>query len=271
MYNEKTMKNSLRSRLLQLFDYNPETGEIRRRETTGSRARAGDVVGTPAHQGHLVVRVDGRLILAHQIAWIITNGALPDGVIVHINGDKTDNRIANLAAMSKREAHAKTRATEIDSSNVHEIFEYANGALLWKKSLSGKNRVAGNEAGHRNLDGYIVVEVAGKGIAAHRIVWLMHSGGWPTREIDHINGVRDDNRIENLRDVARRTNSENRRRPIKSSKTGFLGVTMLGEGRYRARIRSGSNLISLGVFGTAEQAYAAYVEAKRRLHEGCTI
>jgi len=265
------MRSAIYSRLLELFHYNPATGEVKRRATTGSRARAGDVVGTLARQGHLVVRVDGHLIAVHRIAWIITNGAPPDGVIVHINGDKKDNRIANLAAASKREAHAKTRAKGIDASNVHEIFEYANGNLLWKESLPGKNRVAGNAAGHLNLDGYIVVEVAGKGIAAHRIVWLMHSGKWPSGEIDHINGVRDDNRIENLRDVVRQTNSENRRRPAKGSRTGFLGVTMLGDGRYRARIRTGAKLISLGVFETAEQAYTAYVEAKRKLHEGCTI
>ena len=270
-YNEYEMSQLLRERLIELFAYDCETGELRRRLSTGSRARAGDVVGTKAAQGHLVVRVDGSLMFVHHIAWTIANGANECGVIVHLNGDKADNRLKNLAVMSKREAHAKMKAEDLSTENVSEIFEYSDGNLFWRRSLTGKNRIAGNKAGYRNSDGYIMVEVAGKAVAAHRVVWLMHTGRWPTGEIDHINGVRDDNRIENLRDVTRQANTENRRLPARSSETGALGVTLTKGGRYRARIRSKGRLLSLGVFGSAEEAHAAYVEAKRRLHAGNTL
>lgn len=270
-YNRQDMSQTLRERLIDLFAYNPETGELRRKASTGSRARAGDVVGSKAAQGHLVVRVDGRLMFVHQIAWTIANGTHEGGVIVHLNGDKEDNRLKNLALMSKREAHAKTKAEDLSAKNVSEIFEYSDGSLFWRRSLTGKNRIAGNKAGYRNRDGYIMVEVAGKAVAAHRVVWLMHTGRWPDGEIDHINGVRDDNRIENLRDVTHQANTENRRLPVRSSATGALGVTLTKDGRYRARIRSDGRLISLGVFGSAEDAHAAYVEAKRRLHAGNTL
>lgn len=102
-------------------------------------------------------------------------------------------------------------------------------------------------------------------------VWLMHTGRWPDGEIDHINGVRDDNRIENLRDVTHQTNAENRRRPVRASETGALGVTLTKDGRYRARICSKGRLLSLGVFGSADEAHAAYVLGKRRLHAGNTL
>ena len=270
-YNEYDMSQPLRERLIDLFAYDPETGELRRKASTGSRARAGDVVGTKAAQGHLVVRVDGRLMFVHHIAWTIANGAKEGGVIVHLNGNKEDNRLANFALVSKREAHAKTKAEGLSAKNVREIFEYSDGSLFWRRSLTGKNRIAGNKAGYRNCDGYIMVEVAGKAVAAHRVVWLMHAGRWPDGEIDHINGVRDDNRIENLRDVTHQTNAENRRRSVRASETGALGVTLTKDGRYRARICSKGRLLSLGVFGSADEAHAAYVAEKRRLHAGNTL
>lgn len=108
-------------------------------------------------------------------------------------------------------------------------------------------------------------------LSGQRVVWLMHTGRWPDGEIDHINGVRDDNRIENLRDVTHQTNAENRRRPVRASETGALGVTLTKDGRYRARICSKGRLLSLGVFGSADEAHAAYVLGKRRLHAGNTL
>lgn len=210
-------------------------------------------------------------MLAHQIAWVITKGVMPDGRLKHVNGDKTDNRINNLTIATKHELHAHTKARPVDAVDVHSIFEYSGGRLFWRNSLSGKNRVAGKEAGHLNQDGYVVVQVAGKTAAAHRIVWLMHHGSWPVGEIDHRNGVRHDNRVENLRDVGHKTNTENRRNAVAGSQTGLLGVSVIKGRRYRARIRTDGKLVSLGIFDTAEAAHAAYVAAKRKLHAGNTL
>lgn len=239
--------------------------------SVGSRAKAGAIAGTKTAKGYVCVRVDGRLLLVHQVAWVITHGSMPSGVISHLNGDNADNRLVNLTDTTKMDAARTIKAQPLSAENVHQVFDYKNGGLFWRKSLTGKSRIAGKEAGCLNQDGYVVIEVANKGIGAHRIVWLMHHGAWPKGEIDHLNGIRHDNRIENLRDVAHITNSENRRTSMNDSKTGVLGVTEFKGGKYRARIRSNGILVSLGIFDTVEQAHASYVDAKRKLHAGCTL
>ena len=98
----------------------------------------------------------------------------------------------------------------------------------------------------------------------------MH-GEWPADEVDHINGDSTDNRLCNLRSVSREVNQENIRRAKRNSKTGLLGVMHTRGGKYRSAIRVRGVFHHLGHFDTAEQAHAAYVEAKRRLHEGCTL
>lgn len=265
------IKPPTRQRLLELLCFNPESGALYWAKTIGSRATAGGIAGSLTSQGYRVVRVDGELWRAHHLAWMLHHGDWPTNIVIHINGDKADNRIANLKIGTKREAHAHTRAAPITKHNVHDIFDYDDGTLRWKDSLSGKSRIRGAAAGYVNGDGYIVVETGGKAVAAHRIVWLMHHGVWPQGEIDHLNGVRNDNKIENLRDVERLTNTENRRSASRHSRSGWLGVEQLKSGQFRARIRSRGTLHELGIFSSGEDAHSAYVEAKRRIHAGNTL
>jgi HNH endonuclease/AP2 domain len=103
------------------------------------------------------------------------------------------------------------------------------------------------------------------------VAWLIVYGAWPSKNIDHINGVKTDNRIANLRDVSQSINGENRAAPRKSTRSGFLGVTKDKDGKFRAQISVGGKNTHLGVFAVAEEAFAAYLSAKRRLHVGCTI
>lgn len=218
-----------------------------------------------------MIRIDGTLWYAHHLAWLVHTGRWPDGLVVHINRNRDDNRPENLSIATKEAAHAHTKAKQISAQNVHEIFTYDAGKLRWRGRLTGRHRVPDEEAGGLNQCGYVVVEVGGKAVGAHRIVWLMHTGSWPTCEIDHINGVRHDNRIENLRDVDRTFNAENRRKASIKSKVGLLGVSTLPSGRFRARIRSKGVLHELGIFDSAELAHSAYVDAKRKLHAGNTL
>jgi len=89
--------------------------------------------------------------------------------------------------------------------------------------------------------------------------------------LDHINGVRSDNRLENLRDASDTLNAENKHVAQKNSKTGLLGVTVHDATHFRARIQVKGCYADLGLFKTPEAAHAAYIKAKRLLHEGCTI
>ena len=98
------------------------------------------------------------------------------------------------------------------------------------------------------------------------------TGKWPDGEIDHIDGNRANNRWSNLRDVHIVINAQNKRGPMAHNKSGFLGVSWNKKDcAYVARIKVDGKYLSLGYHQTPEAASAAYVEAKRRLHAGCTI
>lgn len=162
--------------------------------------------------------------------------------------------------------------TNIDIASVRECLDYSpeTGQLVWKKLRTGSNRKIGDVAGHIQPLGYVTVRVLGKAIQAHRLIWFWVTGEWPDCEIDHRNGKRSDNRWENLRVVTRAENMQNQRNGSRRSALGLLGVSRHGM-RFRARINDGEKRRALGVFATADEAHAAYINAKRQLHAGCTL
>ena len=92
-------------------------------------------------------------------------------------------------------------------------------------------------------------------------------GVWPTNEIDHVNRVRDDNRLTNLREATDAEQSWNRNKPAHNT-SGFVGVSWhKGAKKWGAYIGSGGSGLYLGYFPTSELASAAYLEAKARLHK----
>lgn len=120
--------------------------------------------------------------------------------------------------------------------------------------------------------GYLCIRVLGKKRNAHRVIWCYLHGDWPAGEIDHVNGVKDDNRADNLRDVPRSVNSQNQKRAHSRSTTGLLGVSAdVSRWQFRATIFHDGKKRFLGRFPTAEAAHARYIEEKRRVHPGCTI
>lgn len=118
--------------------------------------------------------------------------------------------------------------------------------------------------------GYKAVNLFGRRFLAHRMAWAIHFGEWPSHPVDHINGDRSDNRIANLRRATNATNAQNQRVHHTRSKTGVMGVHV-DKGRYRAQITVNRSTVHIGTFNTAEEAHAAYLEAKRKYHPGCVI
>lgn len=161
---------------------------------------------------------------------------------------------------------------ELTAERVREVLSYdeSSGIFTWrmKRGRCGAGSIAGNQS-----RGYVQIHVDGRQYFAHRLAWLYTTGDWPVGEIDHINGDRSDNRWVNLRDVSRAVNQQNRRTAQRNNKTSkYLGVSRAKEGRpWRAYITLGGRGRLLGCFDTEDQAHTAYVEAKRRLHEGCTL
>lgn len=130
------------------------------------------------------------------------------------------------------------------------------------RAKTGKLRPAGT----LNSCGYIRIFIDKKAYLAHRLAWLYMHGSFPQNDIDHINGIRHDNRIENLRDVSRVANAHNRKRANKNNSHGRLGVYKVRH-RWVAQLGIKGARRYLGIFDSAVEAENAYRAAKGA-HEG---
>lgn len=150
-------------------------------------------------------------------------------------------------------------------------YDPESGVLRWRETrgpTAPKDGVVGTPGAHP----YGRVMIGGRHYLAHRVAWFLHYGAWPLRGIDHIDGNPGNNRINNLRDVEQMTNSQNLRCAMSNSRSGLLGAHWHKMSRrWHAQIRVGGRVRHLGAFRTADDAHAAYLGAKRLLHEGCTI
>ncbi|HET8693565.1 MAG TPA: AP2/ERF family transcription factor [Aquabacterium sp.] len=129
----------------------------------------------------------------------------------------------------------------------------ADGKLYWKINKGGVK--IGQEAGKINSDGYKSIGFMRKTYLAHRIVWALSYGDWPTQSIDHIDGNKTNNALSNLRLANHSQNQANR---FATSSTGFKGVSKLPNGRFQAQAGGNVGKKYLGTFNTAEEAAQAY-------------
>ena len=137
---------------------------------------------------------------------------------------------------------------------------FCSSEQLWK---SWNSRYAGRPALTAISGGYKGGQILTIGFKAHRVMWALFYGCWPTWELDHIDGDPFNNRISNLRDVIHTVNQQNRRRCTRN-KSGHIGVYWHGVGRkWRAVISSGKKRIDLGLFTTIEEAVRARQDAEK--------
>lgn len=125
-------------------------------------------------------------------------------------------------------------------------YDAETGVFAW--AVAGRGIRVGAKAGAKTSEGYWQIKLGFKVYRAHRLAWFLVHGVWPDGAIDHINGDRLDNRIANLRIASHSVNMQNKR------------VAMANGRMYH-----------VGYFVSAEAAHASYLDAKRRLHAGCTI
>lgn len=125
---------------------------------------------------------------------------------------------------------------------------------------------AGDKAGCVKSDGYIAIGANKKYVKAHRLAWFFTYGEWPPAQIDHIDGDKTNNRINNLRLATAAQNHQNRKLPATNT-SGYIGVYKDTSGKWAARIRANPKRIFLGLFDTAEEAAQAYTSAKAKMHQ----
>lgn len=142
-------------------------------------------------------------------------------------------------------------------------YDPSTGNFWWREQARGRR--LGQRAG-RMASGYVQIHLDKKRYQAHWLVWFYHNGTWPTDEVDHINGNKLDNRIENLRLATRCENRQNHKM-MKNNTSGFRGVHWSKkEGKWIASICIAGTQKRLGAFTSPEEASECYLAAKKQEH-----
>ena len=145
-----------------------------------------------------------------------------------------------------------------DKRTIERLFEYKEGKLL--NRLSRGRAKKGYEAGGVTLGGYHRIHIYYKAYFTHRLIWILHNGHLPNdTQIDHINEIKCDNHIENLRAVTPQENAFNQKK-VK----GYTWVERCG--KWKAGIKVNNKNIHLGYFTNSEDAHQAYINAKAKHH-----
>jgi hypothetical protein len=144
------------------------------------------------------------------------------------------------------------------------IYDPESGVFRWKERRKGIRY--DKPAGHiHSATGYIKINIGKSKYQAHRLVWLYMYGYMPEL-LDHINGIRNDNRLCNLRAATQKQNMCNIKKHS-SNTSGFKGVDYVKrDNKYRARCRSNGIRHNLGLFDTAFEASCAYNEFAKKHH-----
>lgn len=153
----------------------------------------------------------------------------------------------------------------ITQKELKELLHYdpETGVFTWLKSRGSCD--SGVVAGTK-VNGYVKIRIHRRRYYAHRLAWLYVHGEFPPLWIDHVNRVRSDNRISNLRLSGPMENAQNR--PIlATNKSGIAGVNWHKvTGKWTAQISVGKKKIYLGVYDSLDDAEAARVAAKKHYH-----
>ncbi|WP_288659516.1 MULTISPECIES: HNH endonuclease signature motif containing protein [Pseudomonas] len=155
---------------------------------------------------------------------------------------------------------------------LQECFEITNDELIWKQRPAHhfstqracsifNSKYSGKKAGTKDSKGYLQVKVSGTLLLAHRVIWLLSTGGWPG-SLDHIDGNPLNNALSNLREVSHQQNMRNQKRRS-DNRSGLMGVHWLpAKGQWIAKIQNRH----IGTFSSFLDACAARKSAELNLN-----
>jgi hypothetical protein len=151
------------------------------------------------------------------------------------------------------------------------VFDHEKGEF-YRRHDGPRGQRACDVATRKAAKGYRGVTINGVPVLCHRLVWFLLHGEWPLADVDHEDGDRANNRPGNLRAGSRSFNMQNLKRAHADSASQLLGAYFdKRRGNWTSKIAKDGASRHLGVFESAEAAHAAYVSAKREIHEGCTL
>ena len=150
----------------------------------------------------------------------------------------------------------------LSAAEIQAVVSYDSmtGEFVWNEGQRRARKIAGCV----DADGYRRISIGGKLHQAHRLAWVLVNGAPPTGQIDHINGLKGDNRIANLRDVSGAENQQNRHRAQGANRFPWVSWKNK-EKRWRAAFRVNGKTVTVGHFSTAESAYAAALARRAAL------
>ncbi len=155
---------------------------------------------------------------------------------------------------------------ELTQDKVRALFEYRDGALFWKVQVTNSICVGQKAGTSVNDAGYNIIGVNRKTTRLHRIIFLYHHGYLPSK-IDHIDGNRANNAIENLRPATNEENSRNTR-ISKRNKSGVKGVCWASHvNKWMVQVRHGNSNKYLGLYEDIELAELVAIEARNKFHK----
>ena len=159
----------------------------------------------------------------------------------------------------------KRSKKRLKAARLRAVIKYFTSRGEWRWRLGRQKAKAGTIAGHRRRDGRLIICVDGTSYYASRLAWLYMKGDWPSREIDHRDLDKTNERWRNLRHATHAQNQSNSR-ARRHNRSGLKGVSAVASGRFQAKIQVAGKTKHLGYFKTAARAHAVYRKAAVMRH-----
>lgn len=157
----------------------------------------------------------------------------------------------------KKDPHIPTKPKLWLARHIVKNFVYRDGDIYYKNSPTAKV----GSVDYSN--GYVRTQIKGRRVAIHHIVWFLNKRYWPRQQLDHIDRNRQNNKIENLREV---TTAENQKNSNIANKTNFKGAYQVSLNTFQSQIWFRRKRYCLGSFSSAEEAHEAFKKKYKELH-----
>lgn len=144
------VRNRWTNRVHEVLAYDRETGAFTYRVRVAQRAPAGAIAGSVNSEGYRHIRIDGRAYKAHRLAWLIETGSWPTAMIDHINGDRDDNRIANLREATRSQNLANSKVIRAGKLTQKGISQRSKGRWIARIQANGTSQFLGSFASEQN-------------------------------------------------------------------------------------------------------------------------